>query len=119
KSLSVYEGAVACWRGEKMGEWQSAFVRTASKYDFPIHKAVAELNKKEYDLLWEGNEKVSGIRDFFTMVEQNLYKVQYRVMQARYRGRTTCPTCKGSRLRKDAEYVKINNTTITDLMFLP
>lgn len=119
KSLSVYEGAVACWRGEKMSEWQSAFVRAAAKYDFPIHKAVAGLNKKEYDLLWEGNEKVSGIRDFFGMVEQNLYKVQYRVMQARYRGRTTCPTCKGTRLRKDAQYVKINNTTITDLMFLP
>ena len=119
KSLSVYEGAVACWRGEKMGEWQNAFVRSATKYDFPIHKAVADLNKKEIDLLWNGNDKVSGIRDFFTMVEQNLYKVQYRVMQARYRGRTTCPTCEGNRLRKDAEYVKVNNTTIGELMHLP
>lgn len=119
KSLSVYEGAVACWRGEKMGEWQNAFVRSATKYDFPIHKAVADLNKKEIDLLWNGNDKVSGIRDFFAMVEQNLYKVQYRVMQARYRGRTTCPTCDGNRLRKDAEYVKVNNTTIGELMHLP
>lgn len=119
KSLSVYEGAVACWRGEKMSEWQNAFVRSATKYDFPIHKAVADLNKKEIDLLWNGNDKVSGIRDFFTMVEQNLYKVQYRVMQARYRGRTVCPTCDGNRLRKDAEYVKVNNTTIGELMHLP
>lgn len=119
KSLSVYEGAVACWRGEKMSEWQNAFIRAAAKYDFPVHKAVADLNKKEMDLLWNGNDKVSGIRDFFTMVEQNLYKVQYRVMQARYRGRTTCPTCEGSRLRKDAGYVKIANTTIGELMILP
>jgi len=119
KSLSVHEGAVACWRGEKMAEWQHAFVRSATKYDFPIHKAIADLNQKELDLLWEGNDKVSGINDFFKMVEQNLYKVQYRVMQARYRGRTTCPTCKGSRLRKDASYVKVDGTTITDLMHLP
>lgn len=119
KSLSVYEGAVACWRGEKMSEWQNAFIRAAAKYDFPVHKAIADLNKKEMDLLWHGNDKVSGIRDFFTMVEQNLYKVQYRVMQARYRGRTTCPSCEGSRLRKDAGYVKIQNTTIGELMLMP
>lgn len=119
KRLSVYEGAVACWRGEKMGEWQNAFVRSATKFDFPIHKAIADLNKEEYELLWNGNSKVSGINDFFKMVEQNLYKVQYRVMQARYRGRTTCPTCKGGRLRKEAEYVKVNGTTITELMHLP
>lgn len=119
KSLSVYEGAVACWRGEKMAEWQNAFIRAAAKYDFPVHKAVADLNKEELALLWDGNDSVSGIRDFFAMVEQNLYKVQYRVMQARYRGRTICPTCNGGRLRKDAEYVKVNNTTITSLMHLP
>lgn len=119
KTLSVYEGAVACWRGDKMSEWQSAFVRTASKFDFPVHKAIADLNQKELDLLWNGNDKVGGIRDFFSMVEQNLYKVQYRVMQARYRGRTTCPTCGGSRLRKDALYVKINNSTIADLVHMP
>lgn len=119
KRLSVYEGAVACWRGDKMSEWQNSFIRTATKFDFPIHKAVADLSSEELLLLWDGNDKVSGIRDFFTMVEQNLYKVQYRVMQARYRGRTTCPSCKGSRLRKDASYVKVNNTTITELMHLP
>ena len=78
-----------------------------------------DLTEKEYELLWEGNSKVNGINDFFEMVEQNLYKVQYRVMQARYRGRTTCPTCKGARLRKEALYVKVHGATIADLMFKP
>ncbi len=117
--LSVYEGAVVCWRGEKMSEWQQAFMKAASKYHFPIHKPIGELDEAELKLLWEGNSSVSGIRDFFAMVEQNLYKVQYRVMQARYRGRTTCPTCKGTRLRKEAMYVKVNGATIADLMFRP
>ncbi len=117
--LSVHEGAVVCWRGEKMSEWQKEFIKAAAKYDFPIHKPVGDLTPAQYKLLWDGNDKVSGIRDFFTMVEQNLYKVQYRVMQARYRGRTTCPTCNGTRLRKEALYVKINGTTIADLMFRP
>lgn len=119
KRLSVYESAVACWRGEKMGEWQRDFIRTSAKFNFPIHKPVIDLTEKEFKLLWEGNEKVSGIKDFFAMVEQNLYKVQYRVMQARYRGRTTCPACNGSRLRKEAMYVKIAGTTIADLLFKP
>ncbi len=119
KRLSVYEGAVACWRGEKMGEWQSSFIRTAARFDFPIHTPVHDLTESEYELLWEGNSKVNGIRDFFSMVEQNLYKVQYRVMQARYRGRTTCPTCKGARLRKEAMYVKVAGSTIANLMFMP
>lgn len=119
KQLSVYEGAVACWKGDKMGEWRDGFIRSASKFDFPIHKPIAELTEKEYSLLWDGNDRVNGIRDFFTMVEQNLYKVQYRVMQARYRGRTTCPTCKGSRLRQDALYVKVSNANIANLMSIP
>jgi len=119
RRLSVYEGAVACWRGEKMSEWQQAFIRTAAASDFPIHRPIAELTDEQYQLLWEGNDKVSGIADFFAMVEQNLYKVQYRVMQARYRGRTACPTCKGARLRKEALYVKVNGVTIADLMFRP
>ncbi len=119
KQLSIYEGAVACWRGEKMSEWQTDFIRKASKYDFPIHKAVADLTNSEYELLWEGNKEVGGINDFFKMVEQNLYKVQYRVMQARYRGRTTCHACKGSRLRKEAMYVKVADATIAELMFKP
>lgn len=119
KRLSVYEGAVACWRGEKMSEWQQAFIRSAAKFDFPIHKPIADLTDEQNELLWEGNAKVDGIRDFFKMVEQNLYKVQYRVMQARYRGRTVCPACKGARLRKEAMYVKVNGATIADLMFRP
>jgi excinuclease ABC subunit A len=119
KRLSVYEGAVACWRGEKMGLWQSDFIRTASRFEFPIHKPVMDLTPQEYDLLWSGNGKVNGIRDFFEMVSQNLYKVQYRIMQARYRGKTTCDTCNGSRLRKEAMYVKVSGATIADLMTLP
>jgi len=119
KKLSVYEGAVVCWRGEKMSEWQQEFIKAAAKYDFPIHKPIADLTDAQYQLLWEGNDKVNGIRDFFEMVEQNLYKVQYRVMQARYRGRTACPVCKGTRLRKEALYVKVNGVTIADLMFRP
>ncbi|MES2703686.1 MAG: excinuclease ABC subunit UvrA [Bacteroidota bacterium] len=119
KRLSVYENAVACWRGEKMGEWQQGFIRASDKYNFPIHKPIIDLNEKEYALLWEGNDRVNGIRDFFKMVEQNLYKVQYRVMQARYRGRTVCPACKGSRLRKEAMYVKVAGTTIADMLFKP
>lgn len=119
KQQSVYDGAVACWRGEKMSEWQQAFIRKASKYNFPIHKPIADLTSSEYQLLWEGSKDVNGINDFFGMVEQNLYKVQYRVMQARYRGRTTCMVCKGSRLRKEALYVKVNGASIADLMFKP
>lgn len=119
KSLSVYEGAVACWKGEKMSEWQQGFIKASARYDFPIHKPVADLTTAQYRLLWDGNDRVNGIADFFKMVEQNLYKVQYRVMQARYRGRTVCPECKGSRLRKEALYVKVNNATIADLMFKP
>ena len=119
KQLSVYEQAVACWRGEKMSEWQQDFIRSAGKKGFPIHKPIADLSDADLQLLWEGDRQVNGIRDFFTMVEQNLYKVQYRVMQARYRGRTVCHACKGSRLRKEALYVKIKGTTIADLMFKP
>ncbi len=119
RRLSVYESAVACWRGEKMSEWQQAFMKDASRFDFPIHKPIAELSDKEFQLLWEGNAKVSGIADFFKMVEQNLYKVQYRVMQARYRGRTVCHACKGTRLRKEAMYVKVSGATIADVMFKP
>ncbi len=119
KTLSVYEGAVVCWRGDKMSEWQKAFIRSATRYEFPIHKPIADLSKKEYDLLWNGNDKVEGIRDFFNMVAENLYKIQYRIMQARYRGRTTCPTCDGARLRPDALYVKVAGENIAALMQMP
>ena len=119
KQLSVYEGAVACWRGEKMGEWKNDFIRSAGKLGFPIHKPVADLDDQELQLLWDGARNVSGIRDFFQMVEQNLYKVQYRVMQARYRGRTQCPACKGSRLKKEAMYVQVGGATIATLLSKP
>ncbi len=119
KRVSVYEGAVVAWRGEKMSKWQADFIRTSAKFEFPIHKPVMDLTEKEYDLLWNGNSKVSGIKDFFAMVSQNLYKVQYRIMQARFRGKTECPECNGTRLRKEASYVKINGATIGDLMSLP
>ena len=119
KQLSVFESAVAPWRGEKMSEWKEDFMRSAGKMGFPIHTPVADLNDQDLEMLWEGNGRVGGIRDFFNMVEQNLYKVQYRVMQARYRGRTVCPSCKGSRLRKEAMFVKVNGVTIADLMFKP
>jgi excinuclease ABC subunit A len=119
KRLSVYEGAVVCWRGEKMNEWQQAFIRAAARYDFPVHKPVAELTDAEYDLLWNGNRHVDGIRGFFDMVAQNLYKVQYRIMQARFRGRTICPSCKGARLRQEALYVQVAGKTIAELMFMP
>jgi excinuclease ABC subunit A len=119
KRLSVYEGAVVCWRGDKMSEWQKAFIRTAARFDFPVHKAIADLNPAEHDLLWKGNSKVKGIRDFFDMVAENLYKVQYRIMQARYRGKTLCPTCNGTRLRPEANYVKVAGATIGNLLTMP
>ena len=119
KQLSVYEGAIACWKGEKMKEWNEALIRNAHKFNFPIHKPIAELTPEQYELLWKGNQYFSGIDDFFKMVEENLYKIQYRVLLSRYRGRTTCPACKGSRLRKEALYVKINGKNIAELMAMP
>lgn len=115
KNLSVYEGAVACWNGEKMSEWKTAFLRD-SKGKFPIHRPVRELTEEERRLLWESPH---GIDAFFRMVQDNLYKIQYRVMQARYRGKTLCPSCGGSRIRKDALYVKINETHIGQLLDMP
>ena len=113
RSLSVYEDAVVCWKGEKMSEWKDAFIRTEGKKGFPIHKAVQELSKEQEAILQK------WIGDFFKMVEENLYKIQYRVMQARYRGRTKCATCGGSRLRPDALYVKINGIHIAALSDMP
>ena len=107
KRLSVYEGAVAPWKGEKLVWWKDQFIKAAKKFDFPIHKPVIDLTKQQYKTLWEGNEHAHGINDFFAEVERNLYKVQYRVLLSRYRGRTACPDCQGYRLRKEALYVKI------------
>ncbi|CAN5178981.1 excinuclease ABC subunit UvrA [soil metagenome] len=119
KSLSLYEGAIAPWRTETMGEWQKPWLRAGVKYDFPIHRAYNDLTQKERNLLWNGNKDLEGIHSFFKHLESKTYKIQYRVLLSRYRGRTTCPDCRGTRLRKDAAYVKIANTSITDLVLLP
>jgi excinuclease ABC subunit A len=119
KRLSVYEGAVAPWKGEKLVWWRDQFVKAAKKFDFPVHKPIIDLNKQQYKTLWEGNEHVQGINDFFAEVERNLYKVQYRVLLSRYRGRTECPDCHGYRLRKEALYVKINDRHIGQLCEMP
>ncbi|NOR86133.1 MAG: excinuclease ABC subunit UvrA [Bacteroidales bacterium] len=116
KSLSVYEGAIASWRGEKMGEWKEELVVSAHKFDFPIHKPVSELSKQNMDLLWTGNKYFMGLNAFFKEVEDQAYKIQYRVMLSRYRGKTLCDECEGTRLRKDASYVKVNNKNITELV---
>lgn len=119
KSLSVYENAIAPWRGEQMSEWQKPLLKNGIKFDFPIHRPYNELTQKQRDLLWNGNEYFEGIHAFFKYLESKTYKIQYRVMLSRYRGRTTCPDCRGTRLRKDASYVKIADTSITDLVLLP
>jgi excinuclease ABC subunit A len=119
KRLSVYEGAVAPWKGEKMGLWKENFVRVARLFDFPVHTPIADLTKEQYDILWKGNKYANGINDFFKEVEQNLYKVQYRVMLSRYRGRTICPECEGYRLRKEALYVKVGGPNIGQLCEMP
>ena len=119
KRLSLYEGAVAPWKGEKMVWWKDQFIKAAKKFDFPIHKPVMDLTKQQYKTLWEGNEHAQGINEFFAEVERNLYKVQYRVMLSRYRGRTLCPDCNGYRLRKEALYVKIGGKHIGELCEMP
>ncbi len=119
KSLSVYEDAVACWKGEKMSEWKDELVKNAYKFDFPIHKPIYELTKEHQELLWTGNEYFNGISDFFRYVEEQTYKIQYRVMLSRYRGKTVCPECHGTRLRKDASYVKVAGRSITELVIMP
>lgn len=119
KGLSVYEGAVVCWKGEVMGEWLRDFVVKSEKYNFPIHRPYYALTEKEKDLLWHGTRGLHGIDDFFKFVEENLYKIQYRVMQARYRGKTTCPICKGSRLKPEALYVQVGGKNIAQLVTLP
>ena len=119
KSLSVYQGAVVCWKGEVMGEWLKDFIVKSEKYNFPIHRPYYDLTQKEKDLLWHGASGLHGIDDFFKFVEENLYKIQYRVMQARYRGKTTCPVCKGSRLRPEALYVQVGGKNIAELVTMP
>lgn len=119
KSLSVYEDAVACWKGEKMGEWKDELVMNAYKFDFPIHKPYNQLKEDQKRLLWTGNIHFGGLDRFFKFVEENAYKIQYRVMLSRYRGKTVCPDCRGTRLRKDANYVKVGGKSISELVLIP
>ncbi len=118
KSLSVYDGAIACWKGEKMSEWLDLFLKNAYKFDFPIYKPYYQLSKEQKELLWTGNEYFEGINAFFANVEEQTYKIQYRVLLSRYRGKTNCPDCNGTRLRSDANYVKINGHSISELVHL-
>lgn len=119
KTLSVYQDAVACWRGEKMGEYKRRFIHAVAPLGFPIHTPYADLTDAQKKLLWQGNTSVEGIDGFFRMVEDNLYKIQYRVMLARYRGKTLCPECHGTRLRQDVNNIKINGKTIIQLNQMP
>lgn len=118
-SLSVYENAVACWRGSKMSAWKEAFIRNAAVYDFPVHRPYEELDRAQKQLLWKGGKGVKGIDDWFKFMDSQAYKVQYRVLSARYRGRTRCPECEGARLRPDAAYVKVGGKSIQELAELP
>jgi excinuclease ABC subunit A len=119
KQLSLYEGAVAPWKGEKLGWWRDQFIRGAKNFGFPVHKPIIDLTDEQLNQLWQGSTGTSGINDFFKEVEQNLYKVQYRVLLSRYRGRTNCPDCKGYRLRPEALYVKVGNEHIGTLCEMP
>lgn len=119
RALSVYDGAVVCWRGEKMGEWKDALIHNAVKFDFPIFTPYYQLTDEQRRVLWEGNEFFQGINDFFRMLEENQYKIQYRVMLARYRGKTICPQCHGTRLKPEAGYVKVGGKSISELVDLP
>jgi len=119
KSLSIYDDAVACWRGEKMTEWKNKLIYNADKFDFPIHKPVNQLTEEQMSLLWSGNKFFKGLNSFFIYIEEKAYKIQYRVMLSRYRGRTKCPECKGNRLKKETNYVKVGNKSISELVGLP
>ena len=119
KSLSVFQSAIVCWNGEVMSAYKNQLIKSAHKFNFPVHKPVAELSKKDYELLWTGNAHFDGLNSFFKMLEKETYKIQYRVMLARYRGKTVCPDCQGTRLRKDANYVKIADKCINDLVLSP
>ncbi len=116
ENLSVYQGVVSCWSGEKLSKWKDRFIIRAAKFDFPVHRPYNELNDEQKDILWHGKNKCKGIDQFFQKLESDKYKIQNRVLIARYRGKTTCTECKGSRLRKDALYVKIAGKSIADIV---
>lgn len=119
KSLSVYEDAIVCWKGEKMSRWKDKLLYSADKFNFPIHTPYSNLTQEQKDLVWNGNKYFRGLHAFFRKLEEKKYKIQYRVMLSRYMGKTTCTECKGARLKKEAGWVKINQTPITDLVNLP
>jgi excinuclease ABC subunit A len=119
KSLSVYDNAISPWKGDKMSAYKDELIKNAYRFDFPIYKPIKDLTEKEYELLWTGNKYFTGIDRFFKWVEENMYKVQYRVLLSRYKGQTVCPECGGSRLAKDAGYVKINGRSIANVVALP
>jgi excinuclease ABC subunit A len=119
KRLSVFENAIAPWRGEKLGLWKQKLIKAANHFDFPVHKPIIDLTTAQYNLLWTGNEYFAGLNEFFKEVEQNLYKIQYRVLLSRYRGRTICSECHGYRLRKEALFVQVNNKNIGELCEMP
>ena len=119
KSLSIYDNAIACWRGDKMSEYKDHFIRVAHYFDFPVHKPYYQLSEAQKETLWKGNQYFQGINDFFKEVESQTYKIQYRVMLSRYRGKTVCPDCHGKRLRPEASYVKVGGKSITDLVSMP
>ena len=119
KTLSVYQNAVKCWNGEKMGEWKKRLIHLAPRFNFPIHTPYNKLTRQQLDFLWHGNSMWEGIDGFFAWLDTRMDKLQYRVMKARYRGKTVCPECRGSRLRPDVEYVKVGGRTITELVRMP
>lgn len=119
KNISVYEDAVVCWKGDKMSEWKREVIFNAEKANFPIHTPICDLSEKELKMLWDGTKHFEGINDFFSYVESKQYKIQYRVMLARYRGKTTCPDCNGTRLKKEAGYVKVANKSLHQLVLMP
>jgi len=118
KTLSIFEDAVVCWKGEVMSEWKKTLIRTAAKFNFPIHKPYYELTDEQRHLLWTGNKYFEGLNAFFKHLESNQYKIQYRVMLARYRGKTVCPECNGSRLKKEASYIRIADKSISELVLM-
>ncbi|AWW30615.1 excinuclease ABC subunit A [Echinicola strongylocentroti] len=119
KSLSIYEGAIAPWRGETTKKWAAPLIKNGIRFDFPIHRPYEELDDEHKELLWKGNSHFKGLDAFFEHLQSKTHKIQYRVMLSRFRGRTTCPDCKGTRLRKDAAYVKVNGHSITDIVLMP
>ncbi len=119
QNLSVYEDAIACWKGETMKKWKERLTASAELFDFPVHKPYYQLTEQQKALIWSGNRYFYGLNRFFQHLEEKKFKIQYRVLLSRYRGKTTCPECKGSRLRKEAGYVKVDGKTIQELVLMP